>query len=50
MATSAEATELSVGWKDRGRHLTDEEFAEAFFDEPWRYELADGRLVVMSPR
>ncbi|MEX0716639.1 MAG: Uma2 family endonuclease [Planctomycetaceae bacterium] len=29
--------------------VTREEFAEAEFEEPWRYERAQGRLVVMPP-
>ncbi|MEX0702787.1 MAG: Uma2 family endonuclease [Planctomycetales bacterium] len=29
--------------------VTREEFAEAEFEEPWRYERAKGRLVVMPP-
>lgn len=40
---------LHLGLRDRGRRLTDEEFANAFYDEPWRYELDGGRLSVMSP-
>ena len=29
--------------------LSAEEFAEAVYDEPWKYERVDGRLVVMFP-
>lgn len=49
MATDSRTTELALGLKDRGRALTDDEFAEGLYDEPWRYELVGGRLVVMSP-
>lgn len=34
---------------DAGLKLTREEFAEAEFAEPYRYERSQGRLVVMSP-
>ena len=34
---------------DAGLELTREEFAEAEFAEPYRYERHQGRLVVMSP-
>src|SRR5947209_15833891 len=40
---------LRLALADHGRAISDEEFAGADFDEPWRYELVDGRLVVMSP-
>src|SRR4051794_33463713 len=51
MAThSPEAREaLVLSPDDHGRHLSDEEFAEADYAEPWRYERVEGRLVVMSP-
>lgn len=42
-------TPLELGRDDDGRMLTAEEFAEAYFEEPWRYERVRGRLVVMSP-
>jgi Uma2 family endonuclease len=42
-------TTLRLGRADDGRSLTAEEFAEASFDEPWKYERVDGRLVVMYP-
>lgn len=34
---------------DAGRELTHEEFAEADFQEPWRYERVHGKVVVMTP-
>ncbi len=40
---------LKLGLKDQGCLLTAEEFAEAEFEEPYRYERVEGRLVVMSP-
>lgn len=51
MATSSQAipTPLLVGPADQGRPLSDEDFACAEFEEPWRYELVDGRVVVMWP-
>ena len=42
-------TKLKLGLKDQGRLLTDEEFAGAECDTPYRYERVEGRLVVMSP-
>jgi Uma2 family endonuclease len=42
-------TTLRLGRGDEGRLLTAEEFANAFYDEPWKYERVDGRLVVMFP-
>jgi Uma2 family endonuclease len=42
-------TEIRLGVADHGEALSREEFAEAIFEEPWRYELVNGRLVVMSP-
>jgi len=51
MATSSRAipAPLLVGPVDQGRPLSDEDFACAEFEEPWRYELVDGRVVVMWP-
>lgn len=49
MSVSETRGRLNLGRADHGRALTDEEFAEAFYDEPWRYELVEGKLVVMSP-
>jgi Uma2 family endonuclease len=40
---------LRLGKSDDGRLVSSEEFAEADFDEPWRYERVAGRLVVMAP-
>ena len=34
---------------DEGIELTREEYAEADTEEPWRFERANGRLVVMTP-
>jgi Uma2 family endonuclease len=42
-----EASALGPG--DHGRLVSDEEFAEAEFAEPWKYERVEGRLVVMFP-
>lgn len=40
---------LRLSGADHGTPLTHEELAEAFFEEPWRYERVNGRLNVMSP-
>jgi Uma2 family endonuclease len=40
---------LALGSDDAGRRLTAEEFADADYDEPWKYEREDGRLAVMAP-
>lgn len=40
---------LRLGKRDEGRLVSSEEFAEAEFDEPWRYEREDGRLLVLAP-
>ena len=40
---------LQLGKQDEGRLVSSEEFAEAEFDEPWKYEREDGRLIVMAP-
>jgi len=42
-------TQLKLGLKDQGRLLSNDEFANALFDEPYRYERMGGRLIVMSP-
>lgn len=47
MSTLQSALRLGPG--DRGRSLNGEEFAAAEYVEPWRYERADGRLIVMPP-
>ena len=41
--------DLRLGVADHGRKLSREEFAEAQYDEPWRYERVNGKLVVMAP-
>ena len=40
---------LPLGPHDHGRPVTAEEFAEAQYAEPWKYEREQGRLVVMPP-
>jgi Uma2 family endonuclease len=40
---------LQLGKGDEGRLVSSEEFAEAEFDEPWRYEREDERLIVLAP-
>lgn len=40
---------MHLGVADHGARLNREEFGEASYDEPWRYERVNGRLVVMSP-
>lgn len=40
---------LQLGKSDEGRLVSSEEFAEAEFDEPWKYEREEGRLVVVAP-
>lgn len=40
---------LRLGKRDQGRLVSSEEFAEADFDEPWKYEREDGRLIVRAP-
>lgn len=40
---------LHLGRADQGRKLTHDEFADAVYEEPWRYERVKGRLSVMSP-
>jgi Uma2 family endonuclease len=47
MAT--DRTILRLGQQDEGRYVSSEEFADAEFDEPWRFEREDGRLIVMAP-
>jgi Uma2 family endonuclease len=41
--------DLHLSIADHGVKLTREEFGEAQYDEPWRYERVNGRLVVMVP-
>ena len=40
---------LRLGPHDQGRIVTAEEFGEAEYAEPWKYEREQGRLVVMPP-
>ncbi len=40
---------LRLGKRDEGLPVSSEEFAEADFDAPWKYEREDGRLIVMAP-
>ncbi len=49
MATHEIRSQLELGPHDAGRPLTAEEFADADYEEPWRYERERGRLVVMAP-
>ena len=51
MATQEPASRLHLilGPDDDGRPTTAEEFAEAEYKGPYRYERVEGRLVVMSP-
>ena len=49
MATREAPTKLTLGPDDHGRPVSADEFAEADYLEPWKYEREDGRLVVMPP-
>jgi Uma2 family endonuclease len=51
MATHEQTTDdqLHLGQRDQGRLISSQEFADAFYDEPWTYERVNGRLVVLSP-
>jgi Uma2 family endonuclease len=40
---------LRLGPHDQGRTVTAEEFGEAEYAEPWKYEREQGRLIVMPP-
>jgi Uma2 family endonuclease len=40
---------LRLGKTDEGRLVSSDEFAEAEFDEPWKYEREDGKLIVLAP-
>lgn len=40
---------LKLGPADAGRLVSSEDFACADFEEPWRYERVDGRLVIVAP-
>ncbi len=43
------STRLKIGPTDHGLAVSDEDYASADFEEPWRYELVDGRIVVVAP-
>jgi Uma2 family endonuclease len=49
MVVMSTKTEIRLGVANHGEPLSREEFGEAIFEEPWRYELVNGRLLVMSP-
>jgi Uma2 family endonuclease len=40
---------LHLGPHDQGRIVSADEFAEAEYAEPWKYERDQGRLIVMPP-
>jgi Uma2 family endonuclease len=40
---------LQLGPQNHGRSITAEEFAEAGYAEPWKYEREQGRLIVIPP-
>jgi Uma2 family endonuclease len=42
-------SQLEFGPDDAGRLVSAEEFADASYQGPWRYERVRGRLVVMAP-
>jgi Uma2 family endonuclease len=42
-------SKLYFSHTDEGIELTREEYAEADVEVPWRYERANGRLVIMTP-
>ncbi len=42
-------SKLTLTKDDEGLALTHEEFADADFQEPWKFERIDGRLVLMTP-
>jgi Uma2 family endonuclease len=46
---STTAARLRLGPDDQGRLVTDEEFAEADYAVPWKYERVQGRLVILFP-
>jgi len=49
MATYQAPPRLTLGPDDHGRPVSADEFADADFLEPWRFERAEGRLIVMPP-
>ena len=42
-------SKLYISHTDDGLELTRDEFAEADYEQPWRYERVKGRLIVMVP-
>jgi len=42
-------SKLFLGNADHGARISHEEFAEADYEEPWRYERVNGRLIVLAP-
>lgn len=42
-------SQLQLGRADQGLRLSRRSFAEADYEEPWRYERVNGRLAVMAP-
>jgi Uma2 family endonuclease len=40
---------MELGPDDAGRLLSSEEFADAIYEEPWKYERERGRLIVIPP-
>lgn len=40
---------LKLGRSNQGIRLSQAEFAEASYEEPWRYERVKGRLIIMAP-
>jgi len=49
MSTSEAPPRLTLGPDDHGRPVSADEFADADYAAPWKYEREDGRLVVMPP-
>lgn len=47
--SQSDSSTLTLTPQDAGMELTHEEFAEADFQEPWRYERVNGKVVVMTP-
>jgi Uma2 family endonuclease len=48
-AVMSTKSEIRLGVADHGANISRDEFAEAQYDEPWRYERVNGKLVVMTP-
>ena len=42
-------TALKLSRSDHGIRVSQAEFAEASYEEPWRYERVKGRLIIMAP-